>query len=876
MRAIRKWLSGCLCLALLLGVMPTAVWAEESAQPTGEEVLYTLSDETQVIEGDISKKVTRAQLAELIYANQMLKANIDMAGSGNDEPVFADITVPDTETNTEGGCTKEQRAAIIALYKAGYISGTTATTFSPDDEVSRGDGMLVIWMADGSRSNKEPMENPFADKSIKPHHLPVATCFYATGMISGQGGENGEGPTFGGDEKLSLYEAYVFIQRFDSNNESYQGFLKNTVSDSVTRAEMTEKFYNLFYQELSDCETTEAGKALYKAFIDLDSCTPGQEEAIQFFTERGIVNGTSGTTFTPNGPVSNLQLATLLQRCAGWPKTDPNKAQTARRAAISTLSNEADILDEAFQFLVENGVDKTSVQAAGNNQNAPALLNDLTSWSDSLQPEAPTISTEGGSTVITSQPLSVTITSATKGAVIYYTTDDSNPATSDTRQTYSDSISIAEPTTLKAIAVKNNLVSEAASATYTISAPDPEPEPEPEPKPEPEPDTGSSSSGDSGSSVPPVTTETTEHEDGSTTTTVTNNRTDTVTETTEYPDGSSEVVETRRDGTVTVTATGADGSRTETVERPDGSSQLTVEQADGTTASVVTTWYGQTEIQVALSGRAVDEAREAGEAVSLPIPAVPAAQRSLDAPAVEIDLPRGSGAVAVEIPAENVTPGTVAVLVNPDGTETVVKKSVAGGGAVTLTLESGAAVKLVNNGRTFDDVRADDWHHEAVEFVSARGIFSGTGGGSFSPDAAMTRGMLAVVLYNLEDSPDGRYEVSFADVPEDAWYADGIRWAAEQGVIGGYGGGLYGAEDPITREQLAVMLWRYAGSPDSSRSLSQFADAGEISGYARTAVAWASEQGIIGGYDGGLIVPQSSATRAQVAQMLMQLCRAQL
>ena len=190
-----------LALSLALCLLPTAALAEE-AQPTEKDVLHTLSDNTQVIRGDTDTKVTRAQLAELICDNVLLKTNIDLKGNGNAGPDFTDITLPDTETNIDGGCTQEQRDAIIALYKAGYISGTSTTTFSPDAEVSRGDGMLVIWMADGSRSNKEPMENPFSDETIKPHHLPVATCFYAAGMLSGQAGT--EGPTFGGDNKLSL------------------------------------------------------------------------------------------------------------------------------------------------------------------------------------------------------------------------------------------------------------------------------------------------------------------------------------------------------------------------------------------------------------------------------------------------------------------------------------------------------------------------------------------------------------------------------------------------------------------------------------------------------------------------------------------------
>ncbi len=241
---------------------------------------------------------------------------------------------------------------------------------------------------------------------------------------------------------------------------------------------------------------------------------------------------------------------------------------------------------------------------------------------------------------------------------------------------------------------------------------------------------------------------------------------------------------------------------------------------------------------------------------------------------VEITLPGGGDAVMVEIPVKNAAPGVVAVMVNPDGTETAVKKSTVTKNGVALALTGSATVKLVDNSAAFSDVPAANWAKNAVDFVSARGIFKGTGGSAFSPDNTMTRGMLAVVLYNLEDSPAHAFDGAFTDVGE-SWYTDAVYWAAEQGIVTGYGDGRYGPNDDITREQLAVILWRYAGSPAAKDGVLPFADADKVSGYAVEALCWAKEQGIINGDGNGRLMPQGLTTRAQAAQMLMNFIQTQ-
>jgi len=172
--------------------------------------------------------------------------------------------------------------------------------------------------------------------------------------------------------------------------------------------------------------------------------------------------------------------------------------------------------------------------------------------------------------------------------------------------------------------------------------------------------------------------------------------------------------------------------------------------------------------------------------------------------------------------------------------------------------------------KVFEDVHeADYWAEKAIDFVVARGLYAGTSDTTFHPDMPMTRGMLVLVLHNLAGSPDHTFAGSFEDVPNGTWYEKAVYWAAGKGIVSGYGNGLFGAEDNISREQLAFMLWRYAGSPESDHSLDHFADQEQISSYAQQALAWANANGILGGKGNSVLDPKGDATRAEVAQMLM-------
>lgn len=220
-------------------------------------------------------------------------------------------------------------------------------------------------------------------------------------------------------------------------------------------------------------------------------------------------------------------------------------------------------------------------------------------------------------------------------------------------------------------------------------------------------------------------------------------------------------------------------------------------------------------------------------------------------------------------PLAHSTPGMVAALVQDDGTRQIIRKSVADAQAIMVPLEGSAKLVIIDNAKHFVDVPAESWAANAVAFASAHELFNGTGVNTFSPDLPMTRGMLAVVLHNLESNPKQAFAEKFSDVAVDAWYADAVIWAAEHGIVSGYGNGQFDPGNNITREQLAVMLWRYAGSPVATDKELHFTDTGEASGYALEALCWAVENGIISGYGDGRLGPQELATRAQVAQMLM-------
>lgn len=304
------------------------------------------------------------------------------------------------------------------------------------------------------------------------------------------------------------------------------------------------------------------------------------------------------------------------------------------------------------------------------------------------------------------------------------------------------------------------------------------------------------------------------------------------------------------------TTTKPDGTKVETTTKPDGSSVTESTAPNGSTGTVKTDKNGQTTAETKLSAKALEDAKENGEAVKAPVE-VEASRNSSTAPTVKVELPKGAGETKVEIPVSNANSGTVAVLVHPDGTEEIIKNSLPTENGIQLTVNGGATVKIIDNSKAFADTQ-NHWSKDDVDFVAARELFNGVGGNRFDVSGSMTRGMVNTVLARLAGAnTEGGAK----------WYDKGTEWAVQRGISDGTN-----PTAPVTREQLAAMLYRFAGAPAVSGALS-FNDASAVSEYARSALLWATQNGILNGVGGSLAAPTAHAERAQVAAMLARYLR---
>ena len=175
-------------------------------------------------------------------------------------------------------------------------------------------------------------------------------------------------------------------------------------------------------------------------------------------------------------------------------------------------------------------------------------------------------------------------------------------------------------------------------------------------------------------------------------------------------------------------------------------------------------------------------------------------------------------------------------------------------------------------GLPFADVSGSDWFYNDVRYVYEKGIMDGTGADRFSPNAPLTRAMIVTILYRMDGSPAMSGASDFKDVDSNKWFAKAVAWAAANGIVNGYGSGLFGPNDPVTREQLAAILYRYAvyggmTAVTLEENLGSFADTAQLSAYAIQAMNWAVGQGLING-SGSNLVPKAQATRAQVAAII--------
>ena len=310
--------------------------------------------------------------------------------------------------------------------------------------------------------------------------------------------------------------------------------------------------------------------------------------------------------------------------------------------------------------------------------------------------------------------------------------------------------------------------------------------------------------------------------------------------------GSSSTTTTKPEAT-----TKPDGTKVETTTKPDGSSVTESTAPNGSTGTVKTDKDGKTEAAAKLSDKAIEDAKKNGEAVKAPVE-VKATRDPDTAPTVKVELPRNSGETKVEIPVTNVKPGTVAVLVHPDGTEEIVKNSLPTENGIQLTVNGGATVKIVDNSKNFADTQ-NHWAKDAIDFVSARGLVSGMSETTYAPDNATTRAQLWTILARQND----------ADLTGGAtWYEKAQLWSKANGVSDGTN-----PNGTINRAQMVTMLWRAAGQSAAAGSAANFTDVPTDSYYAQ-AVAWAVESGITAGVGGGRFDPTATCTRAQIATFL--------
>ena len=275
-------------------------------------------------------------------------------------------------------------------------------------------------------------------------------------------------------------------------------------------------------------------------------------------------------------------------------------------------------------------------------------------------------------------------------------------------------------------------------------------------------------------------------------------------------------------------------------------------KTDDVTTTVKTDENGNTQTDVKVSDKALSDAKKSGEAVKIPT-GVKAGEDSNSAPVVKIDLPKNAGETKIEVPVDNVTPGTVAVIVHEDGTEEILSSSKPTEDGLEFTIDGSATIKVIDNSKTFVDT-GDHWAKGAIDYISARDLVSGVGDKLFAPDLTATRAQLWTILarMNGETVTGGQ-----------TWYELPQLWAKKNGVSDG--------TDPngtITRAQLVTMLWRTAGSPTAG-SETKFTDVPADSYYAQ-AVAWAAANGITTGVGSGRFDPEAPCTRAQLATFLYQ------
>lgn len=264
-------------------------------------------------------------------------------------------------------------------------------------------------------------------------------------------------------------------------------------------------------------------------------------------------------------------------------------------------------------------------------------------------------------------------------------------------------------------------------------------------------------------------------------------------------------------------------------------------------------------------------------------------------PNYRIDIPDFEGGTVTADPAAAKAGATVTLTATPDegyavGTITVtdrfgdaVKVTEQADGTYTFTMPNGQVTVKATFVETqepapaepFPDVDENDWFYDEVVYVYENGLMNGVENNQFAPNTATNRAMLATILYRLAGEPAVSGDLPFTDVESGTWYTDAVLWAAQNGIVNGLGENTFAPMNTLTREQLVTMLYRYAEAEgydvSAAADLSGYPDAGKVQPYAQEAMSWAVAEGIVEGMDGNLN-PAGSATRAQIATILMRFC----
>lgn len=380
-----------------------------------------------------------------------------------------------------------------------------------------------------------------------------------------------------------------------------------------------------------------------------------------------------------------------------------------------------------------------------------------------------------------------------------------------------------------------------------------------------------------------------------TTVTKTDAATGTTTETTEKTAVSSDGTKTetksetvsKSDGSSTTTstevATNAEGQKqttdTETVFDANGSYTQKQDITDyvGSTGSTVTKDGATTSATATISEAAVTQAKANDGVITVPI-SIWALEETI-APPMDVNMPlvvTTDSPAKVQVPVVNMGPYAVAYIVDENGNEVLDKYSTMTDTTLIFNVEGTSIIKVVDNSKEFVDVPADSWMNDAIQYVAAREIFKGTSTSekTYSPDMSTTRGQIATALYRFDRNPLADPNSLLPDA-EGKWYETEASWSLNAGVFKG-SDGFFEGDRPITRQELAAVLYRYAGAngykTDGAAALDRFPDANGVAGYAKEAMEWAVGNGIITGSNGKLIAGET-ATRAQVSAMFMRFCQ---